>query len=592
MRRFSTLSRLLQNSKFAEFAFLQQESVPNHRAADLPSLHQFELTNSTPNDSSSASRLNTTAAMKLLMNAVRRKKYGDAEKLFERSPNLHQRTAALRLLIKMFCEQLDFTTAKALLLTCLSKVGQEGAARYITHVTYTSQSSSDIEEIAERVFKELEDVSPAFVATCLYGSRLLDDKEGFHRIWKLASQHWEPSLKSPTLRAKALSAILDENWSLARKLWRISDGLSSSDEGVPRLRIWYMALRYFLVECPKMDAVDQILSIMKEENLQFTPSFSCLVLRHLATAFPAMSALNWVQYAKDRGWPLDGTAAEIIIAYCRRGLHARFGKTLGHKVYSYAVQKLLEHNLLVGKHKIGEGPRFRHDIAAFQSAKSGAAVLELLQSMLKRGLRVPLDCFVQAFHKIAMLGTRDELRKIVCLLKSLNHPLHCAETDLSMIELYSREVRYDRFTCLRLLGEYLVQYPLVSHDLRQLTRMAVILLNCGSHEEAAAVVDSMRVEQQQNAKFSYVNHDSASLQILVATKHKMREPIVPFLRGVISDSPNIYFDLIFINKIRRVLLLGNEDLDILADLENANAETLKSTYVEIEEVAKQVATCT
>lgn len=583
MRRFSTVSRRLQNSKLADLAFLQQTSVPSHRIRSfLPSESVHEP----------SKPLGTTAAMKLLMNAIRRREYGDAERLFDRSPNLNQRPAAIRLLIKMFCEQLDFITAKALLLASLSKVGQEGAARYVTHVTYTSQNSSDIEEVAERVFKETEPISPAFVATCLYGLRLLDDKEAFDRIWKLASQHWEPSLKVPTLRAKAFSAMLDENWVLAQKLWRISDGLSNSDGKIPRLRIWYMAFRYFLVECPKLDAVDQLLSIMKQEKLDFTPSLSGLLLRHLAPVFPAMSALHWVQYAKDRGWPLDGTAAEIIIAYCQSGLQARFGKTLGHKVYRHAVQQLVQHGLLVGKHRIGEGPRFRHDIAAFQAAESGAAALDLLQSMLKRGLRAPLDCFVQAFHKAAMFGTRDELRQVVSLLKSHNYPLHCAETDLSMIELHSREVQYDKASCQRLLGEYLVQYPLVSHDLPQLTRMAVILLKCGAHEGAAAIVDSMRVEQQQNAKFSYANHDNASLQILAATKHKMREPIVPFLRGVISDSPNIYFDRMFIRRMRRILLLGNEDLDVLSDLEKASAETLNSTYAEIAEVAKQVATCT
>lgn len=653
MRRFSVYRHVGSKSKYNELEFLQQSPV----------LSQIKTTASSftpPPPSSSSSRTksssqehpkvfnftSTDEGIKFLTRAVGRKKYDEIESIFSTLPALARRPIAMRLLVKAYCDQNDFVSARAILNASLDKVGDVGVQRYIAHLTFSARNPAWIEDAFNRLcsFHQANKtvISPEVVAAALYGLLFLDCRPAFDRVWrKTALQFWEPSLKSVTLLARALDYILQENWEPARKMWGIAAGMNNFNPK-DALRFWFVSLRYFLVESPSVEAVDRITGIMTDCDAFVGPKFTTMILRHLSSTYYSAGPLDWLRYANDRGYMMDSASVEVVVHNFGRRFSPKFARELDTR----ANQRLASLNLLnKHRHALGEGERHNNfwkilnddpSLKPHQLDVKPQVVLGELRAMAKRGLCLPYSFYTAAFQKICGRSDFDpqDLAGLIEMFKQRDFSVHSAATDLAVLDQHCKIVYRNqgssassREMCRKLIGEYLVQYPLVSLDLCKRTTLASMALDSGHDPELALdLVDSLRLEQctdsgqldssqldsqvdqslsdsggaqvspglgpspSSHSGFSASNHDSASLQVMVRSKMLLDQPLTPFIRTLTSEDNGIYFDEKFRRLVAKLLHKHGEEPDVLIEIDRANERLRRSALVMVDEAVQFFAT--
>jgi len=602
MKRFSVLAFRQKSGKSADLAFLQTMETP---------LNKTIAPRAAPQPSATAPgrpKLTVTSAMGALQSAVLHRKYDQAERLFAEVPRLIERPAALRLLIKIYCEQFDFVSARALLFrgastAGLTQIGDAGVARFVAHVTYSARNAQLIDETFQRAAELHAErgtaPDPRLVTTVLNGLLFLGEHELFAVNWaELPRKTQKRALESQVLRL-----LLIQDWDEASALWReiAANGVVASGRSV-----WYMALRYYLTEARDASAVARVLSAMRDMDIALTPDFSALLIRHLdqaqldafapgAGASP-MTAVEWLQFARDQGWPLDAQCADQAVF---AGWHARLPRRVFDEVRRAAPKPDVSEpaeggdldDAAAGDAAAGKADpwRARQPLAmgatfspfwhGVTRARTAADVFAVLRGMIKRGMSVPYELLVLSFERAVRVSNYDDvygtIDELTAVIKQLGYPLHSAGIDLSIVELHARANGFKPEVVRALLAEYLSQYPLVNNNLGQLTRLAVVLLNAREPRAALTVADSGRAAE---TKVSVLNHDCASLQVVLEARMQLKLPLAPVLREL--PASGIYFDRTFLRKVRQLLALaevseaeptGVDAPSVLAELEDANS---------------------
>lgn len=661
MRRFSVYRHVYNKSKYNELEFLQQSPILTQIKTQASSFTPPPPSSSSLSSTKSSSHkqnskeynfTSTDEGIKFLTRAVGRKKYDEIESIFSTLPALARRPIAMRLLVKAYCDQNDFVSARAILNASLDRVGDVGVQRYIAHLTFSARNSSWIEDAFNRLCSFHQSnktvVSPEVVAAALYGLLFLENRPAFDRVWrKTALQFWEPSLKSVTLLSRALDYMLQENWEPARRMWGIAAGMNNFNPK-DALRFWFVALRYFLVETPNVEAVDRITTMMSQCDAFVGPKFTTMILRHLSSTYYSAGPLDWLRYANDRGYMMDSASVEVVVHNFGRRFSPKFARELEHR----ANQQLARLNLLnKHRHALGEGERHNNfwkilnddpTLKPHQLDVKPQVVLGELRAMAKRGLCLPYSFYTAAFQKICGRSDFDpqDLAGLIEMFKQRGFSVHSAATDLAVLEQHCKIVYRNqgssassRELCRKLIGEYLVQYPLVSLDLCKRTTLASMALDSGHDPELALdLVDSLRLEQctesgipelnpldissqsgsqtgSQNGSqttnqsspilgpspsshsgFSASNHDSASLQVMVRSKMLLDQPITPFIRTLTSEENGIHFDEKFRKLLAKLLHKHGEEPDVLLEIDRANERLRRSALVMVDEAVQFYAT--
>lgn len=488
--------------------------------------------------------------------------------------------ASVLALLEKYCEQLEFRSARALLLAQLALVGSDGVRMYLLHSALLAGSPSDVRNVYEAYCANAPRADVAAVA--LAALAYLGDSAGLSECRRLTARFWDLETDAHTLLASALDYMLNGSWGDASDAWHRARALGDFPEAAADLVVC-LAARYYLLECPDVEAVQRLLVFVEECGHSPSAQFTALVFSLLAPMHRGTPMREWVELAAERAWPVSGLAAVELVRALRpqlpdseyRGLSARLRARLAERGVAVRRNVLLDN---VGK-RITAAMNMPHtDLVAY------------LQGLRRRGVRPPFGVLVNTFSKLLRANAPKQGTAVVDMMRELEFPIHCVETDFAMMAHYCRSSAYAPAACDEMLQQFFAQYPIVSLDLPMLTQIGWLLYNCGRYEQAVETVDNLRARQYPpESQFSSRTYDCRALLLLVWCRFKLGQPLVPFVRGVLADSPGIFLDAVFKSKLRRLLLHVGEDRDVLDEIDASNTAYIRSLESEVEYIASQAA---
>ena len=500
-------------------------------------------------------------------------------------------------LINEQCKAYDFTTAKALLRECISIVGGSGVCAFVRHSMFASGNAADILDFYRRLC-QIQKPLPHEAALVLQSLTYLNNPVYFNECWDLTSKFFDPAENASTLLAKMLDFMLDENWSSAEKTWKAAEQLPSFSVADKDL-LFTLACRFFLLDSHNVDNVHSILKLMKEVNISPSSQLTSILFQYLVPVYRGSDLPFWINYATENNWNING---ECIMALVRtrynsvpraqyrklfRAAYSKLPKEL--KLFPKLAPRSFERIMLnmISKNTLASYNQPITNLHEYDSNPEPRRVfiMKILDNLQKMGIKLRYNVLVEAFVKLKSPSDVEDREKVKMLMKLNDYPIHCVETDFAMIEYYAKMNKYDKTLCDTLISEFLIQYPLLTLNLEMLTKLGWYLVNTQDFERAIMVGDHLRERQfPRSENINSSNHDHKSIFLLLWCMFRLKEPLVPFLRQILTENVDIYFDETFINSVRKLLTYTGEDLDILEDIKLSNNRYMQKMLMDIDTV--------
>lgn len=563
MRRppgWPALSTTLKRSARADLDFLFLKHEPNVRH-NIYGVHDVSKT---PRGGGN------TRALKDLAWHVNTHDFSGAENIFSFNPGLQYRSAALKLMIRSFCLQRDFTTAKAFLFHMHDRVGTEGAIRFVAHCIFTSANPDDICEVIHRFGKE----DPVLVGISLIGLGILERVAERDTLRKgLPSR-----MKShpAVMQATTFELYQAEEWARALEhgrtvFARANERNSCHHKFHLRARVPYTIALWFFARTGHFKGAQKIIDHMHILGIPPKEDTTLTFLQNMKSYWQGNEVELLTFCEKELRLPISADAVELMLQSFVRQCPVEMQLKMPFKSIRYSLLSQPSNN---------------SDFRMICRAKEGVAKLSVLESMYRRGIYPPYAYFVTAFETLAREHDIANLKKLVSLMKSSNLPLHCAGIDLAVAEhacssVSSEEER--KVMGQQLVEDFLLQYPSPQLDLKMLTKVAKFQFSLGDATGAATSLDFLR-SQSRNQRYDADNHDTISLQLLTRIRFSLHEPIVPLIRDVIQDHANIWLDRDLRRLVRRCLKSRGEPLIVCDEMKNHNYSVEQSLLRRLEEL--------
>ncbi|PRT56242.1 hypothetical protein B9G98_03862 [Wickerhamiella sorbophila] len=560
--------------------FLMQTEAPLSKIKD-PHVMQPEL---------KVPKLENPEALAALQMAVQNHDFAGAEFIFDQSASLHDNPEALELVLKNYCNMNDFTTAKAVLLQVQKKMSRQGFIKFMIACFRHSENSDDLQETFEAAIKQYP-ADESIVSAALFGFKVLRDRPRIEALQKYIKSKGLLR-KLPLLQVQVYDSYLNGNFDAALELGRtIAARISSEPPSLLRLDMPYRwAIRYFAQD-GNVEAIEKIQKHVAELSIPTTISFSNIVLTILPPLYPNVPLVSWLDRCVEWGWKIDRSSFSKLTQLLYRWypsqheriakLRSSLGKTIPQSSGSKEVSRSSELSA----------------IQKFINLGDPSKCLYILDSMRRRGMIPPYYYHVLIFEALAKRGLTTDIEQLVAKMKALEYPRHCAGTDLAMLELQLRQAAKgknrtrseklaDAQRGLIWVNQYLVEYPLIQHDLSQLTRIATLFMHCRQPDIAGQVVDFLRW-QSESGKFTAQNHDSRSLTVLLKAEQQCNRSPVATLDTLLSDRPRIFIDL----KLKRHLresLTSEQWKHYYSLIKSHNEWVVENICQEVEQLAQFV----
>lgn len=560
--------------------FLMQTEAPLSKVKDLNVLQPEPR----------APELENHEALVALQMAVQNHDFAGAEFIFDQTASLHDCPEALELVLRNYCNMNDFTTAKAVLLQVQKKLSRQGFIKFMIACFRHSENSEDLQETFEAAIKQFP-TDESVVATALFGFKVLRDRLRVEAVQKYIKSKGL-TRKLPMLQVQVYDSYLNGDFGAALELGRtIAARISSEPPSLLKIDMPYRwAIRYFAQD-GNIDAIETLQKHMAELSIPASVSFSNIVLTILPPLYPKVPLVDWLSRCKEWGWKLDRSSFSKLTQVLYRwypSQHERIARL--HVVLAKALPRA------AGSKELDHSPELS-SIQKFIKEGEPSKCLHILDSMRRRGMIPPYYYHVLIFEALAKRGLTTDIEQLIAKMKALEYPRHCAGTDLAMLELQLRQAAKggnrtrsqkiaDAQRGLIWVNQYLLEYPLIQHDLSQLTRIATLFIHCRQPDIAGQVVDFLRW-QSETGKFTAQNHDSRSLAVLLKAEQQCNRSPAATFDSVLSDRPRIFIDL----KLKRCLreMFTSEQWQQYSGAIKAHNEwVVKSVCEELEQLAQFV----
>lgn len=538
-------------SSVETLGFLMQTEAPKSKNSGVVSQNA---------SSRPQSMLDNDEALAALHIAVKNHDFSAAEFIFDHTPSLHDSPVALELVVRNFCNMNDFTTAKAVLLQVEDKVNERGFIKFMIACFRHSENADDLQEVFDAAMRRFP-ANPSLVATALLGFKMLQDQPRIDAAISYAQKHkLAPTL--PFMQVGVYDSYARGDYEAAAKLGeaiaRRMRSQTRSELTLLRPDLPYRWALHLFAQEGNVEAIETLQAHMAKFGIAAGASFSNIVLANLPLLYPTLPLIEWLKRCKNWGWDLDRScfhklarvlakrypSQQVRIAHLEQSLGNTMPAASGHR------------------EQTAGGPELSA-IRKFIKAGDPAKCLYVLDSMRRRGMVPPYYFHVLTFEALAKNGLKPELEQLVAKMKAIGYPRHCAGTDLAMLELQLREAaagknrsrsekHADAQRGLLWVNQYLLEYPLIQHNLSQLTRIAKLFFHCRQPEIAGQVVDFLRWQSEAN-KFAAPNHDSRSLALLLTAEKQCGRSPETLLDTFFADRPRIFIDLKLKRRLRELL---------------------------------------
>lgn len=569
--------RSARKTTLQELSFLTETKVRKRPSPICDDQHLLR----TPQRTSKTSTFKLeTKPYKLYEDHISRvKKLEDLESLVMKEDiSSEERRNDTLILLNEYCLNADFTSAKAFLLANLKELGSEGVSLFIWNTIIISYSSNDV-LFAFKEYCKLETPKPEVASLALQALTYMDNSAGFEECWNLTSRFYTVSASPEIIMAKCLDAMLSQNWQNALQFWENANQLPEF-KNVKLDDLFVLACRYFLLENPNLDGAKELLEFMSEIQQKPSSQFTAVVFYYMAPMYQGTGMSAWISSAYKNGWTVEKQAVLAILRLCRASLpnskyHELF-EQFQTKTRTWKSSSRDERRLWTS---------YEQTIINAM-ALPNANVIDILQQLQKNGVHLRYRVLVRAFVMCVEANQAKEKDIVVGMMKEYGYPIHCVETDLAMMEFYCRESKYDPVSCKEMIVHYLVEYPALNLNLSTLTQIGWILYNAKDYEMAIQIGDSKREQGDSRTSFCRGNHDSKSIALLLWCLFKNRKPLVPFLRGVLAEARDIYFDKTFVRKLKKLLVYLGEDLTVIEEINISNDTYMASLGQELDTIIK------